>query len=101
MDMPCIRQLKGFQEVFMTIESQLQRFLYDNFIFDEQIKIERNASLLENGIVDSTGILELIMFIEETFQIEVQDDEVIPQNLDSIANLINFINFKLQSADND
>jgi len=98
MDMPCIRQLKGSQEVFMTIE---RRFLYDNFIFDEQIKIERNASLLENGIVDSTGILELIMFIEETFQIEVQDDEVIPQNLDSIANLINFINFKLQSADND
>lgn len=83
------------------IQSQIHKFLYENFIFDGQIKIDENASLLENGIVDSTGILELIMFIEETFQIEVQDDEVIPQNLDSIANLINFINFKLQSTDND
>lgn len=82
----------------MAIESQLQKFLYDNFIFDEQIKIESNASLLENGIVDSTGILELIMFIEETFQIEIQDDEVIPQNLDSIDNLVNFINSKLHST---
>ncbi|UCE67992.1 MAG: acyl carrier protein [Candidatus Zixiibacteriota bacterium] len=51
-------------------------------------------SLLDKGIVDSTGILELIGFLEENFDIQIDDEELIPENLDSVVNLINFVNRK-------
>jgi len=51
-------------------------------------------SFLEKGIIDSTGVLELVAFIEENFGIKVEDEELIPENLDSIDNLVTFINSK-------
>jgi len=50
--------------------------------------------LLEKGVMDSTGVLELMMFIEENFEISIEDDELIPENLDSIENIVNFIDRK-------
>ena len=52
-------------------------------------------SFLENGIIDSTGVLELVSFLEEKFGIEVADEELIPENLDSITNVVNYLQRKL------
>ena len=54
-----------------------------------------DESMLEKGIIDSTGVLELVAFIESTFEIKVEDEELIPENLDSIKNIVSFLEIKL------
>jgi acyl carrier protein len=54
-----------------------------------------DESMLEKGIIDSTGVLELVAFIESTFEIKVEDEELIPENLDSIKNIVSFLGKKL------
>jgi acyl carrier protein len=78
----------------MDISKTLRKFLIDNFLFEEDENITDETSFLENGILDSTGVLELIAFLEETYGIEVNDEEVIPENLDSIANVVQYIQKK-------
>lgn len=78
----------------MQIEQQLRQFITENFLFGHESSFAADASLLEAGIVDSTGMLEVIAFLEETYGIEVQDEEMIPENLDSIHNLVGFIERK-------
>jgi len=56
-------------------------------------------SFLENGIIDSTGVLELIMFLEQTYNIKIEDNEVTPENLDTFLALNNYINLKLNHTD--
>jgi len=56
-----------------------------------------SGSLLELGIIDSTGVLELVGFLEETFQITVEDDDLVPDNLDSVDNLVKYIQGKSSS----
>jgi len=63
----------------------------DNFLFGETGDLKDNTSFLEEGIIDSTGVLELIDFLEETFEISIADDEIIPENLDSLDNLEKFL----------
>ena len=69
--------------------------IIENFIFEEDKNLKEDTSFLENGIIDSTGILELVTFLEETFEIEVEDEELVPENLDSIANVVQYIQTKL------
>jgi acyl carrier protein len=78
----------------MQIEQQLRQFLVENFLFGRDADLTSGTSLLEHGIVDSTGMLELVAFLEETFAITVADHELIPENLDSIANLVAFVERK-------
>ncbi|HEX6608126.1 MAG TPA: acyl carrier protein [Chloroflexia bacterium] len=73
------------------IEAQVREFLVSNFLFDPSAALAAEDSLLENGVVDSTGMLEVIQFLEATFDIQVDDMEVLPENLDSVRNLIRFI----------
>ncbi|MBI4320273.1 MAG: acyl carrier protein [Chloroflexi bacterium] len=73
------------------IKKQVRTFVFDNFIFDEETTLGDDDSFLENRIIDSTGVLELIMFVEETFGIEVADEEVIPENLDSLERLAEYV----------
>ena len=76
----------------MSIEGCLKEFVIENFLVGENGgKLSSNDSFLDNGIIDSTGILELVSFVEETFNIRVEDEEMIPENLDSIDNLTKFI----------
>ena len=82
----------------MEIEEQVRTFLTSNFLLDPDVALSRDESLLENGIVDSTGMLEVIQFLEGNFGIGVDDMEVLPENLDSVANLTNFVAYKLKSA---
>lgn len=73
------------------IKQKITEFITTNFIFDESIKPGDDDSLLETGVIDSTGVLELVAFIEETYTIKVEDDEIIPENLDSIHNISLYI----------
>lgn len=80
-----------------SIQSDVRDFVADNFLFGEDPEsLNNNDSFLETGIIDSTGVLELVAFIEEKYSVEVDDDELVPENLDSIDRLINFIESKLK-----
>ena len=77
----------------------VRRFISENFLFrDDGDAITHDASLLDAGIIDSTGVLELVSFLETTFGIEVQDDEMLPENLDSIRAIANYVGRKLESS---
>jgi acyl carrier protein len=80
------------------ISLAVRRFIGENFIFrDDGDALTHDASLLDAGIIDSTGVLELVCFLESTFGIEVQDDEMLPENLDSIRAISNYVSRKLES----
>ena len=81
----------------MQINQELRKFVTENFLFGEQNEsLNDSDSFLEKGIIDSTGVLELIMFVEERFCIKVKDQDLIPENLDSINNLVRYIEGQLQ-----
>jgi acyl carrier protein len=76
------------------IRNQLRKFIVDNFMFGTDNGFTDGASFLKEGIMDSTGALELITFLEATFGIAVEDEELLPENLDSINNLVGYLNRK-------
>ena len=77
----------------------IRKFIINNFILSNQKEnIDTNKSLYENGIVDSTGVLEIVDFLEETFDIKIDDDELIPDNLDSIRKMSEFVQRKIDNA---
>ena len=79
----------------MSIEEKLRGYILDNFLFtDDQSELSSEDSFMEKGILDSSGILEVIFFLEEEFKVQVEDDEMIPENLDSVNNLIAFVEKK-------
>lgn len=77
-------------------QEMIMNYIKENFIAGRSSKIELTPeiSLLESGIMDSTGILELVLFLEEQFSIKIEDEEIVPENLDSVANLIVFLEKK-------
>ena len=81
------------------VEQRLRRFIVENFLFGEDdLRFSNDASLLGEGIIDSTGILELITFIEAEFEIQLKDTELVPANLDSVHNLVRFIDRKIKTS---
>lgn len=78
----------------MHIEQQLREFITATFLYGQPKAIDLHTSLLETGIVDSTGMLEMIMFLEETYGFSIDDRELVPDNLDSIQNLVAFVQRK-------
>jgi acyl carrier protein len=76
------------------IKAQVREFVINNFMFGKAEGIRDDTSFLGEGIIDSTGVLELVTFIEESFDIKVEDEELIPENLDSIMNLAGFLQRK-------
>lgn len=78
------------------ITQKIRDYLFLNFLFGyEEDELDNDASFLEFGLLDSTGILELVAFIEEDFEIEVDDLEIIPDNMDSINKLSRFVARKI------
>ena len=75
----------------MELKVQVRAFVTSNFYVADPAALEDSASLLDHGIIDSTGVLEVIGFIEETFGFTVEDNEMLPENLDSIEHIANFI----------
>ncbi|MCB1488538.1 MAG: acyl carrier protein [Bauldia sp.] len=81
------------------IESRIRQFIDENFIFSEDdANLDGSTSLLEAGLVDSTGILELVTFLESDFAIQVADAEIVPENLDSIDAIVAYVAGKLGNA---
>ncbi len=79
----------------MFIEDRIKTYILENFLFsDNGYELAEDASFLEEGIVDSTGVLELVMFVEETFDIIVEDEEIVPENFDSVNQLATYIRHK-------
>lgn len=77
----------------------IRTFIVDSFLFgDTSQPLADDTSLIENSIIDSTGVLELVFFLESTFGISVHDSEVIPENLDSISAISAFIESKRRVA---
>lgn len=76
------------------VKGKIRTFIIENYLFGDDGGLEESTSFLDEGIVDSTGILELIEFISEEFSITVEDDELVPENLDSISNVTAFIGRK-------
>ena len=76
------------------LEQKLRQFVIDNFLFGDSKGLRNNSSFLDQGVIDSTGMLELVTYVEETFSIHVEDSELVPENLDSIDQLVNFIQRK-------
>ena len=79
-----------------TIERDVRDFLTQNFpLADEGSELGGDDSLIEAGVIDSTGVLELIEYLEENYDIQRSDDDVLPDNLDSIARISRFVTTKL------
>jgi len=70
----------------------IRKFIFENFLFDAaEEDLGNDDSFLEQGVIDSTGVLELVEWLEDTFEISVDDEELIPENLDSVNQLAAFI----------
>jgi len=77
------------------LKEKIRNFILENFLFtDDQSELNDDDSFLENRIIDSTGILEVLEFLEEECNIKIEDDEMIPDNLDSVNKIISFIERK-------
>ena len=79
--------------------SEVKKFILKNFLFTDDVAvIQDDQSLMNGGILDSTGILELIMFVEEKFGMKVADAEMLPENFDSVSAIAAFIAQKKRAA---
>ncbi len=74
---------------------RIRRFLADRFLFDEHAAIDREQSLIGSGVLDSTGAMELVLFLETDFRIQIEPHELVPNNLDSITRINEFVSAKL------
>ena len=79
------------------VKTKVRSFVIENFLFGDANGLKDDTSFLEEGIIDSTGVLELVTFLEEEFEIEVEDEELIPENLDSVDNIGVYIEGKINA----
>ena len=82
-----------------TIAGDVKRFVVENFLFGQAQELAATQSFLDAALIDSTGVLELVGFIEQRYRITVEDRELVPDNLDSIENVTQFVRRKLQAQD--
>jgi acyl carrier protein len=75
----------------MEITVQVRQYITENFYVSDVTKLTDETSFLDHGIIDSTGVLEVIGFLEQQFDIRVEDDEMLPDNLDSIGKIAAFV----------
>ena len=77
------------------IKTKIRDFIVENFLFGSADDLVDDTSFLDGGIIDSTGVLELVEFLEEEFSVTIDDEELIPENLDSINCVTAFLEKKL------
>jgi len=74
------------------VEKKVRLYILENYLFtDDESALGSQDSFLEKGFIDSTGILEVIHFLEDEFKVRVEDDEMVPENLDSVNNIVQFV----------
>jgi acyl carrier protein len=79
----------------MNDEHIIRNFILENYLFtDDQSELGNDDSFLEKGIIDSTGVLEIISFLEDKFDTHIKDEEMLPENLDSVNNILQFMEGK-------
>lgn len=77
------------------IEADVRQYISDKLLFGRtDVVVGGDTSFLESGLIDSTGVLELVAYLEEKFQIKVEDEDLIPANLDSVNALVRFVENK-------
>jgi acyl carrier protein len=81
------------------VKAEVREFVLTNFLFGTQDDLPDDASFLDQGIVDSTGILELVAHLQERYGITIDDTELIPDNLDSIASIAEFVTRKRHASE--
>ncbi len=91
-------QLAGVHPSPEQVAGRVRAFIRDNFYVRDEAALGGDASLIAGGVVDSTGVLELIEFVEHEWGIAVEDREMLPENLDSIARIARFVTGKLGAA---
>ena len=77
---------------------KIRHFIRESFLFGGDDKLRDDDSFLEMGIVDSTGVLELVSFLETEWELTMDDAELVPENLDSVDNIIGFLERKRTAA---
>jgi acyl carrier protein len=82
----------------MSPQDQLRAFILESFYVSDPGELTDDLSLIDSGIVDSTGMLDVILFIEETFEIQVSDSETVPENLETISRIAAFVTRKQAEA---
>lgn len=80
------------------VEQEIRTFITDNFLMGREDILSNDDSFLEKGIFDSTGILELVSFLERTYNIQLEPEELIPENFDSVSSLARFLQRKLSTS---
>lgn len=84
----------------MSEEEQIRGYIAQNLMFgEENTHLDPDASLLDMGIVDSVAVMELVLYVEEHFGLSVADDEIVPDNFDSIAKLASYVRSKRAMSD--
>lgn len=79
----------------MDVRDKVRSYIIENFLFgDADPLADDEMSLLDGGIIDSVGVMELVAFLEQDFGLNVDDEELVPENLDSVANLVAFVGRK-------
>jgi acyl carrier protein len=79
----------------MSTEASIREFILENYLFtDDDSELKNEESLIDSGVIDSTGIMEVIAFLQKEFEIVVEDEEMIPENLDSVDNIMNYLKKK-------
>lgn len=78
------------------IESRIRNFLGEHFPVPEDLRAE--DSLLDSGIVDSMGVLSIVVWLEDEFGVMVDDEDVVPENIDSVANLVRYVSTRLDET---
>ena len=83
----------------MNCAEQLREFINENFLFGVETEYSDDDSFLDNSIIDSTGVLELIAHMESVHSITIDNEDLVPENLDSITALVQFITRKRQAVE--
>jgi len=78
-----------------TVAQQVREFIEENFLYGQDRTFKDEDSFLGEGIIDSTGVLQLVAFLEETFGITVEDEELIPENMDSVRSVVAYLSRKM------
>jgi acyl carrier protein len=78
----------------MTTEERLKQFIVENFYVSDADALGADTSLISGGYVDSTGMLEMVGFLEEQFSIKVSDEELVPDNFETIARMVAYLDGK-------
>lgn len=81
-----------------TYARDVRDFIVSDFLLGRGDSLKEDTSFLEAGIIDSTGILELVAFLEERYAIQITDEELVPENLDSIHRIVGYLEKKLAKS---